>query len=226
MYALMADPAFRLQTVVMRRVVREGNVAELAPFCRAEFLFEGQAHRQAGRLPAVERKEVVVAIGVVAEDDSGHVVERERPHLGLDSVVPPLGVARDENRTHDRRLVVHGVLFKIGRAFLVAGGPGVQMADRVGPRSQRHAAVRQVVVFLNRAVQLTERPGQPPARVSREVVPEQVGTPAGQTQQCDDETPSQGQRQTCFARLVDHERHLIIWRQWIVSRSRTIRTAE
>ena len=183
---------FDCQAVVMRRVVREGNAAELTPFRHAEFLLEGEAHRQAGRLAAVKREAVVVAIGVVAEDDSGHVVERERLHLGLDRVVPPLGVTGDEERTHDRGLVVHRVLFQIRRAFLVADGPGIEVADRVGPWSQGHAPVRQVVVFLDRAVELTEGPGQPSARVPREVVPEEVGTPAGQTQQCDDESPSQG----------------------------------
>ena len=58
------------QTVIMRRVVREGHVAELAPVRHAERLFQRQPHGQAGRLPAGEREKVIVAIGVVAEDDA------------------------------------------------------------------------------------------------------------------------------------------------------------
>ena len=77
-----------------------GTLAELAPARHAERLFERQAHRQAGPLAARQREQVVVAIGVVAEDDSGHVVERERPHRDLDGVIPPLGVAGDEDRIH------------------------------------------------------------------------------------------------------------------------------
>ena len=88
------------------------------------------------------------------------------------------------------RLVVDRVLLEVRLALLVADGPGVQVADRVGPGSQRHTAVRQVMVFLDRAVELADRPSEPAGREPREVVVEEVGTPAGQSQQCDDESPS------------------------------------
>ena len=106
-------------------------------------------------------------VGVVAEDDAGHVVEGEGPHGDFDGVTLPLGVAGQEDRVHQPGLVVDRVLLQVGIALLLADGPGVEVADRVGPRPERHAAVRQVMVFLDRAVELADRPGQPAGRERR-----------------------------------------------------------
>ena len=120
-----------------------------------------------------------MAVGVVAEDDPGHVVEGQRPHADLDGVILPLGVAGQEDRVHQPGLVVDRVLLEVGRAVLLADGPGVQVADRVGPRPERHAAVRQVMVFLDRGVELADGPREPAGREAGEVVPEELGRAAG-----------------------------------------------
>jgi len=74
------------------------------------------------------------------------------------------------------------VLLEVGHAVFVAGHPRVEIRDRVGPGAERHAAVRQVVVFLDRAVQGAVRQdgiGEPPRRETGEVVAEQLDRDAG-----------------------------------------------
>ena len=62
------------------------------------------------------------------------------------------------------------VLLQVRLAILFAGGPGVDVADGVGPGPEVDAAMRQVVVLLDRAVELAERRGERPGRIAREVV--------------------------------------------------------
>ena len=118
-------------------------------------------------------------VGVVAEDDPGHVVEGQGPHADLDGVILPLGVAGQEDRVHQPGLVVDRVLLEVGLALLLADGPGVEVADRVGPRPERHPAVRQVMVFLDRGVELADGPREPAGGEAGEVVPEELGRATG-----------------------------------------------
>ncbi len=66
------------------------------------------------------------------------------------------------------------MLFDVRPAVFVAGNPRVLIHDGVEPRPERDAAMRQEVIFLNRAVQLADRHREPAWREAREVVAEQI----------------------------------------------------
>ena len=121
-----------------------------------------------------------MAVGVVAEDDPGHVVEGKRPHPDLDGVILPLGVAGQEDRVHQPRLVVDRVLLqvRVPSSSPTAHASRWQIALAHGPSGT--PAVRQVMVFLDRAVELADRPRQPAGREPREVVPEELGRATGE----------------------------------------------
>src|SRR5262249_54347767 len=94
---------------------------------------------------------------------------------------------------HQPRLVVDRVLLKVGLPLLlVADGPGVRVADRVGPRAERHAPVRQVMVFLDRGVELADGPREPAGGKAGEVVPEELIRPAGRAPRGQREETHQG----------------------------------
>ena len=167
------------QAVIARGVVRELGGAELAPVRHAEHLFERQAQGQAGLLAARQAR---------TDSSAGWCGSGRRPRPcrrakgaapDLDRVIAPLGVAGQEDRVHQPGLVVDRVLLQVGLAVLLADGPGVEVADGVGPRPQRHAAVRQVVVFLDRGVELADRPREPAGGEPGEVVAEELGRAAG-----------------------------------------------
>src|SRR5262245_40967443 len=155
------------------RVVRKFGAAELAPLRDPQSLLERQAQREARAFAARQREEVVVPVRVIPERDPGHVVRRERLYLRLDRVVAPLRIAGDEHRVGDAREVVDGVLLEVGGSVLVSGYPAVQVADRIFPGAERHAAVREVVVFLNGGVELPQRARQPARWKAGEVVAEE-----------------------------------------------------
>jgi len=83
-----------------------------------------------------------MAVGVIAEDEPRRFTERKRLHPDFSGVARPLLVARIITLCTSQAGPSSGVV--PGRfAFLVADDPGVLVVDRVGPRSERHAAVRR-----------------------------------------------------------------------------------
>src|SRR5512133_69190 len=104
-----------------------------------------------------ERQEVVVPVGHVTKDDAAHLGGGERPHLHLGGVVRPLRVTGDKNWIRDCREIVYEMLLEIRRTVFFADDPRVHMRDGVVPRAERHAAVREVVIFLDGAVELPDR---------------------------------------------------------------------
>ncbi len=61
-------------------------------------------------------------------------------------------------------------------AVFLADGPGVQVADRIGPGLQRNAAMGKVVIFLDRRIQHAHRRREPAGRVAGEIIAEDLGT--------------------------------------------------
>jgi len=65
-------------------------------------------------------------------------------------------------------------LLEVRLTVLFADEPGVDMADGAGPRPKRHAAVREVVILLDRRIGEAQRHGQPADGEPREIVGEKI----------------------------------------------------
>ncbi|MCX6637233.1 MAG: hypothetical protein NT090_19430 [Acidobacteria bacterium] len=164
---------FDLQRVVAGGLVREGGRAERAPPAAAHSGLGGQPKVQTRLFAVFQQKCIVVAIGVIAEDDARGVLHQHRADLALEGVVGPLGVADDQRRVEVSRLFVDDVHLDVSLAVLVAARPGVVVDHGVGPGFERDAAVSQVVILMDRVGQFLHRRGEHPRRIAREVVPEQ-----------------------------------------------------
>jgi hypothetical protein len=110
----------------------------------------------------------------VPEDEPRLLLERKRTDFNFDAIVAPLGLAGHEERCDPVRFQIDGVLLQVRDASFVAGRPRIQMNDRIAPGTGRNAAMFQVVILLNGAVQLPDRRGEHTRCKPREVVLEQL----------------------------------------------------
>ena len=112
-------------------------------------------------------------VSSISKREPGFFLQRQRPDGHLDFIVAPVPVAGHEQRRKPQ-VVIDQVLFQVRLGPLVSGGPQIVMHDRIAPGEGPHAAVLDVVVLLDRAVQLTDRGGEQAGRESGEVVGEEV----------------------------------------------------
>ena len=98
------------------------------------------------------------------------------------------------------------------RAFIPCG-PGIVVHDRVAPRERPHAAVLDVVIFLDRAVQLADGRGQHARREAGEVVREEFDGVLNEDWRAGGEDPRQQQVRGTSPRGDDRHLRLRVYRR-------------
>jgi hypothetical protein len=163
-----------LEPIPGLRVVRERHARQLPPGSDAELPIEWQPDHQPQPRAALERQPIVVARGTITQHQARIFVQGQGPHRQVDTVIAPLRIPGHEERRDALRFEVDGVLLQVGTVGFVSCDPRIEVHDRVAPRIRGHPTMLEVVVFLNGAVQQTDRRRQHPWRKTREVVFEQL----------------------------------------------------
>src|SRR5688500_5450230 len=71
------------------------------------------------------------------------------------------------------------MMLKVGPSILVADDPSIDVTNGVSPWPERHAAVRQVVIFLDGRIERAYGTRQPSRRETGEIIVEKIVSLAG-----------------------------------------------
>jgi hypothetical protein len=162
------------ESVPRLRVVRKRHAGQFSPVRGSELLVDWQPHRQPQTRAVLERKPVVMPRRPISNNQPGLLLQQQRPHRDFDTIIAPLRIARDEKRLDALWFEVDGVLLEVRTLRLVAPSPGVEMDDRIPPGMRAYAAMLDVVILLDRAVEQPQRRGEHPGRKPREVISEEL----------------------------------------------------
>ena len=94
-------------------------------------------------------------VRLVAKQNSSYIADRERLHLDFNRVIAPFRVSGHENRISLCGQLIDEVLLQVRLAVFIPNDPSIEMANCIRPRAEQNAPIREVMVFLDRSVELS-----------------------------------------------------------------------